>query len=528
MRDATEQAEGTSPPPAQPAPEDTARAAGRGGVAVAGAKVYFMLIGFVQQSLLTWVLGDVGYGTFSRVSAIANVANNVVITSSIQGASRAVAQAQPGEEPGTQRGVLSLHLKLALPLAALFAVCGPAVALLTNARHLVKHLLVASVVVFGYAIYAPLVGTLNGRRRFGWQALLDTTYATVRTLALLAGGLLLSRQGAGPLGSIAGIALAALVIIPIAARVAGVGRAGPGAPETSAYLRFMAPLALGQLFLNALMQSDIWLLGMFASRSAEAAGLVGAEVSRAADRSAAIYKACQLFSFLPYQLLLSITFILFPLLAKADHDGDRAAVATYVRTGMRLACILAGGMVAVVFGLAPHLLRLTFPPAIAEPGGSTLRVLALGQGAFALYGIATTILSSLHKERWTMGLNAASTLLLVGTSFLLVPGSAPGAPIAERAALATSIALACAVLAGCLAVYRHAGALVAPLSAARVAVAFVATAAVARVLPVHGKVMTLVAAAALGVVYLATLVVTRELGGDDVAVIKRVLGRKKG
>jgi stage V sporulation protein B len=184
-------------------------------------------------------------------------------------------------------------------------------------------------------------------------------------------------------------------------------------------------------------------------------------------------------------------------------------------------------MVAVVFGLAPHLLRLTFPPAIAEPGGQTLRVLALGQGAFALYGIATTILSSLHRERWTMGLNAASTAVLVGTSFLLVPGTATGAPIAERAALATSIALCCALLAGGLAVRHVAGALISPLTVVRVAAAFAAVAAVAHVLPVHGKVMTVVAALALGVVYLIALVATRELGGSDVAVIARVLGRAK-
>lgn len=485
-----------------------------------------MLLGFVQQVALSHVLGAEGYGSFSRVSALANVANNVVITSSIQGTSRTVAQAAPGEEAGAQRGALAIHLKLSVPLALLFATAGPAIAVATQGSHLVPSVLLASVIVFGYALYAPLIGALNGRRRFVHQAGLDVTYATLRTLAMLTGGFLLARHGAGTFGAFAGIAAAAIAIIPIAARVAGTGAKGPGGPALGAYLRFLAPLALGQLFLNALMQSDISLLGLFASQSAQAAGLEGAEVAKAADLSAGIYKACQLFSFLPYQLLLSITFILFPLLAKADSEGDKQAVASYVKSGVRLSLIVAGAMVAVVFGLAPHVLHLAFKADIAEQGGATLRTLALGQGAFAIYGIATSILSSLRRERWTMLLNAGATLLLVVTSSLIVPGAATGAPIAERAALATSVALVFALVAGALAVYRVAGAFVAPLSALRVLIAFTLTAAVATALPVSGKLMTLAAAAALGVVYLGALVATRELGAADLGLVKRVLGRK--
>ena len=52
---------------------DTARGAGRGGLAVAGAKVWFILVGLVQQTLLPYIIGLDGYGAFSTVLAVASL-----------------------------------------------------------------------------------------------------------------------------------------------------------------------------------------------------------------------------------------------------------------------------------------------------------------------------------------------------------------------------------------------------------------------------------------------------------------------
>ena len=52
------------------------RNAGRGGVFVLGAKVFFILIGFVQQALLQRVLGLSEYGALARVLAPANMVDN--------------------------------------------------------------------------------------------------------------------------------------------------------------------------------------------------------------------------------------------------------------------------------------------------------------------------------------------------------------------------------------------------------------------------------------------------------------------
>src|SRR5580693_7285690 len=95
--------------PASSASADVARAAGRGGVAVLGAKVFFLVVGFVQQPLLRLAVGLGDFGGLAQAMVVANVVNNVVISSGTQGVSRVVAGA-PGREDEALRAVLKVHV----------------------------------------------------------------------------------------------------------------------------------------------------------------------------------------------------------------------------------------------------------------------------------------------------------------------------------------------------------------------------------------------------------------------------------
>lgn len=505
-----------------------ARKAGRGGLAVGAAKVFFLVVGFGQQLFLARILGPVGYGALSRVLAIANIANNVVVAGGIQGASREIAQASEVQRSAVQRRVLVLHACLAPPLALLFFFVGPFIAERTGGAHVVLHLRVLSVVVLAYSVYAALVGVMNGREMFGRQAAVDALYATLRTVGLIAGGALLVTQGyrMGALGSVLGFALAALLIVPVAVRLIGIGEPGPGGPTTVKYLSFLGPLVVAQLLLNGLMQADITLLGRFAADAAGASGLTGDEASAAADRVVAVYRSCQLFSFLPYQLLFAITFILFPMLAKAHADGDAPATRLYVQNGARLAFLLGGAIVAVTSGLPSGVLHLAFEPEIADHGAAALRTLALGQGAFALFGVATTVLNSTGHERATVLLNAGALALVFSLAVLLLPG-VPLALLPQRMALVMAIALAAALAFGGAWVYRTTGALLPVLSGLRIAAALAVAATLGAFLPVGGKVLTLACAGIVVLVYAVVLLATREVGRDDLALVSRVIRRGK-
>jgi stage V sporulation protein B len=513
--------------------ESRAQSAGRGGIAVLGAKVFFIFTGLAQQTLLPRAIGLAGYGALARVLALSNILNNVVVASSTQGVSRAVARSI-GAESRAFRSTLRVHVPVAIALAAGFALAAPALASFEGAPYIMRPLLCMALVALFYGLYAPIIGLLNGRGRFTRQAALDVTFAVLRTAGLLVVGWLVARSGgSGVFGSALGFALAAGAIVPLAAlfargsspRASTASTPPLSIPSTSAdvrplgYLGELLPLAAAQFFTNAVMQVDITLLGHFLSQGGD---------PKIADEWVAVYRACQLFAFLPYQLLLSVTLVLFPLLARAKAEGDHEGVKRYVERGARLALVACAMMVGVIVALPRQLLAFAYTGDVADRGAETLRVLALGQSTYAMMAIATTVLASLGYELLSALITLVALGMVLGGCALLAPRASFGGPQLLATATGTSVALLCALIAAAVAVTRIAGGFVRASSVARVVLALVAVASLGRMLPTHsGRLLTPVLAIGIVLAYLAVLVVTRELTGEDAAVLRSLRGRPR-
>ncbi len=513
---------------------ENARSASKGGLAVLFAKGYFIAIGLVQQALLPLAIGIAGYGALSRVLAVSNIFNNVVVSSSIQGVSREVASSGAHADERF-RSAIRVHGRIALLLALFFLALAPAVAAFQHSKEIVQPLLVMAIVLGVYGFYAPLVGYLNGRGMFVKQASLDVLAATLRTIGFLAVGYSFRRSGgSGALGATVGAAFAALAILSVAltwtsrAKMTnGVADSAAPAFSTRIYLRGLLPMMLAQLFTNALMQADILMLGRFLSISAVSEGVATPEV--AANEWVGVYRACQLFAFLPYQLLFSITQVLFPMLAKtrAEH-GDEAAK-SLVSSGTRLGILVCGLLLSAVVALPESLIRFAFGAAIAARGAPTLRVLALGQATFAIIGLGTTVLVSLGREKVALMVTVSALAFVAIACVLGIPGAHFGSAQLERAALMTSVALALGLIVAWTAVKRVVGAFVPALSFVRVAGGIAILSAIGHFVPPMGRFGTIVGAMGAVGVYVAWLFVSRELSSSDIAWLKGLArrGQKK-
>ena len=511
--------------PTPPVDQAGARAAGRGGLAIAVAKVSFILVGFVQQLVFPRILDEAGYGAVSRMLATVSIVNNVVVAMSLQGVSRVTAQTPEGEREQAIRSVLVVHAVLAIVVSTAFALLAGTLADLFKAPAAATPLRVAAGVVLCYGVYAPLVGALNGKKRFLDQAGLDIFYGVSRTVAMTTFAWLFARflGGDGALGAAVGFALAAALIIPVAVWRGGIGRSGPGGPSTAEYLKFLLPILAAQGGLNLLLQLDLLLLSRASGAYAHLMGLGDKE----ADKLLAPYRASQLFGFLPYQLLMSVQFVLFPMLAKASADNDPAAVRRLTRIGMRLAFLITGLVAGSIASLAPHLVRFAFPESIALQAAPFARVYSLGLGGLAILGVASAALASLRYERWSMALTWLAASLVLGAVVLLRPEGTFGPELLRATAYATAGAMALSGALAALALWRAAGALVPPLTVVRVGLAVAVVVALGSLVPWLGKLLTPVVAALAALVYLLVLVVTKELGAADLDLVRAVVARRR-
>jgi stage V sporulation protein B len=495
-------------------------------VAVLGAKVFFLLVGFVQQPLLRLAVGLGDFGGLAQAMVVANVVNNVVISSGTQGVSRVVAGA-PGREDEALRAVLKVHVPLAIVVAGAMAAGAPLYARFERAEDVVAPLLVLAAVALLYGVYAPLIGYLNGRNRFGRQAALDVVFGVLRTVGLVGFGYGFASRGlSGVLGTTLGWVAAAACIVPLAARSTGFGVAVPDArpstvPAAGAYLGILLPIAGAQLFTNLLMQVDIGLLGRFLSESASAAGFAADDQVRrdAVKAWVAVYKECQTFAFLPYQLLFSVTLILFPMLARARAESDEVAVKAFVARGSRLAAVFGGLLVAVVVAMPESLLAFAYG-ADAAKGAEVLRIMGLGQGAFAMLGIAMTVLTSLGHERLTAGITLLAVAAVAAACFAIVPFAQFGHAQLVRSVQATALALAVALAAASVVVVRRAGAFVPVATAVRVGIALAVCYGAGVAVPPVSRVVTPALALVVSLLYVVVLVVTGELGRADLTMVR--------
>jgi stage V sporulation protein B len=502
---------------------ETARVAGRGGLAIAAAKLSFITFGFIQQLILPRLLGVDGYGQVSRVLSVVSIVNNVVVAMAIQGVSRSVSTAPEAEADRAFRRSLVVHIWVAMALSLGLALSAGPITAFMHAPHLTTHLRLVAIVVLLYGIYAPLVGSLNGKRRFIEQAGLDIGYAVIRLCSMVGGAAFFIRAGeSGALGAVAGFIAAAALIVPIAWSRSGVGAPFGSAPSLRDYGAFLVPLFLGQSCLNLLMQTDMVLLSRFAGQAAGASEL-GVKV---ADSLTGVYRGAQLFAFLPYQLLMSITFILFPMLARASAEGDKEAVRSYTRTGVRLALLLTGLLCGAVSGVAPHVLRLVFPEEIWKNGGDALRILSLGMGAFTILGVISAALTSMGRAVASWLLTATGVILIAAGCFILMPRARLGPEMLVQAATAVAIGLTVTAAAGGVVLARVAGGFVGPLSLVRVLVALGVAVFAGSRLPWLGKPVVVVEVVLVAGIYVAVLIALRELGAHDLGRIKQVLGRR--
>jgi stage V sporulation protein B len=496
-------------------------------LALSGAKVFFIVLGLAQTLILARVLGVSNYGAFRSAQSPASITYNSIVTTGILGLSRVTSH---GGDRAALRTALGLHALLGSVTAAGFFAFSPWLAATLGAPHIAAPMQLSALVILLYGLYAPLIGIFNGQRRFLHQAGLDCTAAVLRTTGLVVGAWYCTRNATNisPVsGSMIGFTIAAVTTLVLAILL--VRRGAPEAkPETTPitardHLGFLGPVLVGQVVLNLLLQADVNTLRYFAARAAESAGRSLTD----ADPLVGAYSAAQLFGFLPYQLMVGLGFILFPMLSKASKDGDLAAIGSYVRNGVRVSVLVTGAVVSVSASLPHALMRFVYPVEFADTGAPALRALAIGLGAFAIFGAMATVLNGLKRQWHSLLITAGAFILVVACNAASLDAQPFGPDLLTRTALSSSAALWVTALVTALFVKRAAGAVVPILTVLRVPMAVAACIVTGMQMPTLGKLFTPLLALLVVGIYVGLLVLTRELGKADVEALKAIVLRRK-
>lgn len=463
------------------------------------AKIVFVAAGYAIYVGLSRLLAPAQFGTFLVVNSSVAVLNAVFITGSIQTVSRFVAQA-PENAGGTLRTALWFHVALAGGLSALYFLAAPLIASSLNDPQLVPYLRVSALIPLAYAFYATMIGYANGMRWFGQQAGFDMSFSSVK-LVLVVG---LAALGYGAFGAVAGFAAASILILLASWYVIGrpaLNAAGASAVSSSTIARYEITVMAHVGLTNLLMQLDLLMV------KALSAG-------QDASVAAAMYGSAAKLAQIPYSLLVALNFLIFPYIARSTAQASSHETAGYIRQALRLGAALIVGPTIVLAVLSSQAVALVFGARYAE-AAPALQLLVCGYIAFSLLTMAATVINGSGRPVVSLVITGATVVAQATLGRLLIPveGTMGGA-LASSGAYLGGFVVATAYLGA------RFGQVIPWASFARIGAAVLVVAAAARS-PI-GAMPVMIAAPALGVAYLLTLVLLREW---NVAEVRAAIGR---
>ena len=420
------------PPGRERARQDAARQTGRGFLVITAAKIWFMITGAITQLGLPLFFGDAGlFGQFKIVTESIGLLTMVMITGTLQAVAKVISE-QPERARELVNQALKLQLALGLPLTAAYALASPFVAehLLHDAS-LSGVMQLSSLIIAFYAFYALFVGYLNGLKSFVRQAALDIGFQTMKTAGIL--GLVL--LGFGVVGAVSGFVAAAAVIalasgvmvwrmIRRGAHLEVSSQAGaaalPGedgeAPESrrSDLLTFLLWVMAYTFALNGLLRADLLLIKSLTSVPSEALLAFKEQFVMLSDKFSGFYGAALNISRLPYQGVIAITFVVFPLISEASFHNDVARTRGYIEATFRYCFLLICAVALPLIFSAEALIGALYSPDYSAVAGA-LSVMTVSMIFFSLFFVAATIITGAGRP-------GVATLLMaisLGVSALL-------------------------------------------------------------------------------------------------------------
>ncbi len=502
---------------------------GRGVIYITFAKAWFMLTGwaliFGLPRIFKWASGgDIEegqalFGAYKIVFMGVSFINNGIITGTIQAVSKFTSEDE-ANYGSVKKTALKIQGLLGIALAILYIGFAGLLADVLGSPDLAMLMRITAGIIVAYSCYAVFIGSFNGRRMFSRQALFDMAYATIKTILIVG----LAALGFEVLGTVLGFLIAAIIIVVAAAIVSGGTSGTPGFPAKR-YLAFASVLIIYTFILNLVMSLDLFLLKAFSSQSAIAAGNTPEAASALSKALAGQYGAAQGLAFIPYQAILSIAFVAFPMISKVTFADDKEKSRIYVRKTLRFTMILIVGLASVFAALPGQSLGLIFP-AEYRVASDALGVLSFGIAAFGLMVVSNTILNGAGLPFRAMGVVVIALFAVIVAVWLFARTTAPGPDTLTTTAIGTSTGMLIGLAVSAVFVYQRFGTFWPWSTAFRVVIAGAAAVTIGRIfLPDAGKIITLGECVAVLVIYLVVLLATMEFRKEDLQQLKQVLKR---
>lgn len=465
------------------------------------SKLLFIITGYGIIMVLTRLLTPEEFGIYGVVVGVVSTINMLFITGTIQGVSKFVSE-NPLNGEIIKRKAFGIQFFLGGGAVALFFLLSPVIAGWLNDPSLTIYLRIGSLIILSYVMYAVFIGYLNGRKEFKKQALFDMAFCTMKMLFIILGVV----AGFSVVGAISGFAAAAVIILLASFVIIGFEKTDRTF-DWKPLLFFQLTVMGVALIRNLILQIDLILIKALTDTSI-------------ANLQAGYYTASANLARIPYYLLVSISFVLFPLISESTSQKNQQATRDIIKKGMRVTLLVVSGLAVLIGSSAEESITLLFTRKYLA-AGNILLVLTLSYFLFTLFYMCITLISASGRPRISVLIGAVVLVIeIIGCKILIPKYSGIGAAMSMT--IATLIGL---LVAGGF-VYRVLGALFEWRCVVRVMLVSGLVFWISTQFPVTG--LKLIGKdIVLALVYAGLLLVVREITKQELTPLMNFLSRKQ-
>jgi stage V sporulation protein B len=481
---------------------DVIQQAGRGTIYMTVAKAYFMVTGLATYVVLPRVLTVEQFGLYSVVVGVASVINAVVMNGTLQTVSRFVSQ-DVTRADAVKNKALQLQFLIGGGVSLAYFLLSPLMARFLNDSRLTSYFQLTALITMTYSLYAVFLGTVNGRREFFRQAILDSSYSTFKVIFVIG----FAWFSHAVMGALAGWLLAGVCVLAISVVMVGRGESA-GRIQARELLQFQSWLLVFTLIINLLQKVDLLLVKALSS----------SDPTLASDQ-AGYYNAVMTIANVVFQSIVAVTFVVFPLISEATFRADRAATKQYITQTLRFSLMVMALLATLFASNANGLLGLIYKPEYLA-GADALRIAPFGMLMFGWLSVLCSIISSSGHPRISACLALITLIVDAILNALFIPAWG-----LTGAAAATLIAMSFGAVLGAVYVHLRFDARPAWLSIFRMASVAVIIFSTSHLFQAAG-VIVLVKLTVQAMAFIVLLKVVKEIGAEEFDAIRRMLPKR--
>lgn len=401
------------------------------------SRLVILACGFAVTITLARHLGPDLFGVYSVILSLL-VWVEQTVSMGIPSVYRKVISEDPASTPSVLAAVKRYSLPWCLGVTAIYCVLSPLVAWGMADWRLVVLLLVSSIDIPVFGLYATYMGVLNGRGRFFSQSLLAVVYAVSRTLviagAVVAGfGVVGALVGNG-VGSLLGLLMALFLVRRMAESDSQQGLYGKpcGNLEVPGRMRsYGLPYLANYMIASVLIHMDIWLVKALTVDRETVDAVVG------------FYAVAYNLARIPFFLIGAVTFTVFPAVSKAAFQNLRAEAQEQITHSLRMVLVIVLPMVAVVLTTGERMIVFLFSEAYL-PAATAFKILFGGVSLFSVFLFFVAVIAAENRVKASLSISLGLLPFAIGLHAVLIPAYG----IEGAAAVTSVMALAGVTLAG--------------------------------------------------------------------------------